>query len=487
MLTTRAQLLRQAGLGAAALALRPRAVAYARDRRLQGARIVIVGAGVAGLTCAYRLAQHGIASSVYEASDRVGGRTRTLRGFFAEGQIVEQGGEAVDTDHHALRSLVSELRLRLDDTYAETLGGLRSNRFQFDRRRYPHHRAVKDFEAVYPALQRDLREFERSPRIADQLDNMSMADWISTRVPGGLDSQLGRLIKEAYSSEDGAPAGVSSAVPLITQLADSPRRPLALYGGSDERFKVHGGMDQVAGRLAARLPAGAITMGSPLTGLRRASGGSYVCSFDDAAAVRADLVVLALPFTLLRQVDYAGAGISAAKSAAIQQLGMGTNAKLTLQFSRKTWIEDGFDGYIETDQIPGDTWDTTVNQRGRDGILVVYSGGRRGASYPTTQAHAPAPPSVAQETVATLATIYPGLAADFNGRAHLDAWVHDPWSRGSYASFLVGQYTRFSSHVRTVPEGGLHFAGEHTATAQQGYVDGAVVSGNRAAGEILAL
>ena len=204
------------------------------------------------------------------------------------------------------------------------------------------------------------------------------------------------------------------------------------------------------------------------------------------ADVRADLVVLALPFTLLRQVDYAGAGISARKSAAIQQLGMGTNAKLTLQFSRKTWIEDGFDGYVETDQIPGDTWDTTVNQRGREGILVVYSGGRRGAGYPTAQAHAPAPEDVARDTVATLATIYPGLVADFNGRAHLDAWVHDPWSHGSYASFLVGQYTRFSSHVRAAPEGGLHFAGEHTATAQQGYVDGAVVSGNRAAGEILA-
>jgi monoamine oxidase len=59
---------------------------------------VVIGAGVAGLTCAYRLHQHGLRCAVYEASDRVGGRTRTLRGYFAGGQIVEQGGEAIDTD-----------------------------------------------------------------------------------------------------------------------------------------------------------------------------------------------------------------------------------------------------------------------------------------------------------------------------------------------------------------------------------------------------
>lgn len=164
---------------------------------------------------------------------------------------------------------------------------------------------------------------------------------------------------------------------------------------------------------------------------------------------------------------------------------MATNAKLTLQFARKTWRLDGYDGYIETDRIPGDTWDTTVNQRGREGILVVYTGGRRGATYPTTRAHGPAPANVAREAVARLAAIYSGLERDFTGRAHLDAWVHNPWSRGSYAAFLVGQYTRFTQAARAGREGGVHFAGEHTDTDQQGYIDGAVRTGERAARELL--
>jgi len=195
--------------------------------------------------------------------------------------------------------------------------------------------------------------------------------------------------------------------------------------------------------------------------------------------------VLALPFTTLRRVDRRGAGFSRPKEAAIEQLGMATNAKLTLQFARKTWRRDGYDGYIETDRIPGDTWDTTVNQAGREGILVVYTGGERGASYPTNRAHGPAPAAVARETVALLAGIYPGLERDFTGRAHLDAWVHNRWSHGSYAAFLVGQYTRFDGRVRAGREGGVHFAGEHTDTAQQGYIDGAVRSGERVARELL--
>ncbi len=490
--TTRRQVVARAAAGVAAglvaTGWRPAGDAAAAGGR--AGRVVIVGAGVAGLTCAHRLAQHGIACTVYEASDRVGGRTKTLRGYFAQGQIVEQGGEAIDTDQHAVRALAAELGLRLDDTFAETPGGLRSNRFQFAGRRYPYRGASRDFAVVYPALQRDLRAFASSPRAARELDEMSVADWLDARVPGGRDSQLGRLIGEAYCAEDGVDITRGSALAMITQLGESPRRPLALYGASDERFKVHGGADQIAHRLAGRLAPGTIALETPLAGLRRNTDGSYTCSFTPTggrgAEVRADRVVLALPFTMLRDVDYRRAGFSHRKDAAIQRLGMATNAKLTLQFARRTWRLDGYDGYIETDRIPGDTWDTTVNQPGREGILVVYSGGRRGATYPTTHAHGPAPAAVARETVGRLAAIYPHLARDFTGRAHLDAWVHNPWSHGSYAAFLVGQYTRFPGHVRAGREGGVHFAGEHTDTDQQGYIDGAVRSGERVARELLA-
>jgi len=275
--TTRGQIVRRAAVGVAAgmvaTGWRSQRVARARDR------VAVIGAGVAGLTCAYRLLQHGVHAPVYEASDRVGGRTRTLRGFFAGGQIVEQSGEAIDTGQHAVRRLVAALGLHLDDTFADTPGRLRSNRFDFHGRRYTYARARRDFEAVYPALQRDLRAFARSPRAARELDEMSAADWIGSRVPGGNGSQLGRLIGEAYCSEGGVPIEAGSALAVITQLGESAKRPLSLYGDSDERFKVHGGADQIAGRVARRLPAGAVAMGMPLVGLRRNADRSYTCAF----------------------------------------------------------------------------------------------------------------------------------------------------------------------------------------------------------------
>ena len=166
---------------------------------------------------------------------------------------------------------------------------------------------------------------------------------------------------------------------------------------------------------------------------------------------------------------------------------MATNAKLTLQFSRKTWRRDGYDGYIETDLIPGDTWDTTVNQAGREGIMVVYSGGRRGATYPTTHAHGPAPPAdrprdgrpAGDDLLRTSTATSPAARTWMRGCTTPGRAAPTPpsWS---------GQYTRFTQHVRAGREGGVHFAGEHTDTDQQGYIDGAVRTGERAARELVA-
>ena len=87
-------------------------------RAASATRIVVVGAGLAGLTCAHRLRQAGHAAEVYEASDRIGGRCWTLRGAFANGQIAEHGGELIDQGHNAIRNLARELGLRLDNLLA---------------------------------------------------------------------------------------------------------------------------------------------------------------------------------------------------------------------------------------------------------------------------------------------------------------------------------------------------------------------------------
>ena len=84
-----------------------------------------------------------------------------------------------------------------------------------------------------------------------------------------------------------------------------------------------------------------------------------------------------------------------------------------------------------------------------------------------------------------LEPVLPGVSARYNGKAAFDDWVANPWTRGAYSYYAVGQYTAFGG-AEAARSGNCHFAGEHTSTDSQGYLNGAVESGERAAKEILA-
>ena len=126
--TTRRSFLRDAGaLGVAVVGAGTLGRLVPAAAAADGPRIVVVGAGLAGLTCTYRLKQAGYRAELHEASSRVGGRCLTLRGAFADGQIGEHGGEFIDTGHKEIRGLAKELGLRLDDVNAAEAAGPRSS------------------------------------------------------------------------------------------------------------------------------------------------------------------------------------------------------------------------------------------------------------------------------------------------------------------------------------------------------------------------
>ena len=134
------------------------------------------------------------------------------------------------------------------------------------------------------------------------------------------------------------------------------------------------------------------------------------------------------------------------------------------------------------------TWESgsaDVASTGRHGLLTVYSGGQAGASYPVDEPHAAAPGAVVSDTLSAIDQAVPGVRAAYAGTAWLDAWAHDPWVGGSYAAFTPGQITLFWG-LTGEAEGTVHFAGEHTSTFSQGYLNGGVESGSRAAAEVLA-
>jgi monoamine oxidase len=451
-------------------------------------RIVVVGAGLAGLSCAHRLRQAGHVAEVHEAAGRLGGRCWTIRDYFAEDQIAEHGGELIDTDHTALRALVAELGLGLDNVIAAEKPGT-TDVYYVDGREYPLARARADYEAIRPALRRDLAAagyptfYNHHTAAGARLDRMSIVAWVEANVPGGATSDLGRLLDLAYNIEFGGASADQSALNLLYLLGYSRPRRFQLFGPSNERFHVHGGNDLVVSRLAARLE-GQITTDSRLVAIRRRSGGGYALGFDRGGAtatVDADHVVLALPFTILRSsVDYSRAGFDVVKRTAISELGMGTNSKLQLQFTDRHWRALGSNGASFADTGYQSTWEVTRAQPGRAGILVDFTGGPIGDGFGTGTT-----PGRARRFLAQIEPVLPGLRSRWNGRAALNYWAGYPLTLGSYAYYRVGQMTRFAGAERE-PSGRCHFAGEQTSYTYQGYLEGAVSSGERAAREVVA-
>jgi monoamine oxidase len=479
----------QRGAAGGALLLAPGALACSRQVRADsGPRIVIVGAGLAGLSCAYRLHQRGYASTVYEANpERVGGRCWTAREFEG-GQIAEHGGEFIDSRHRRMRALARQFGLQLTDTYAAANPGgsrlwlngalrrrprLRPRRRQFQRRIEAAARRVGAY--AYPNASRAARAF----------DELSVADWLDRQIAGGSRGPLGQMICAEMASEFGLGPTKLSALNLFSQYVEPAP-------GADERYHVRGGNDQIPHGLAASLPDGTIRPGAALEAVYARGDGTQGLRFSGIASdVIADRVVLAIPFATLRRVDLARSGLSSKKRKCIQRLGMGTNAKVLMQFERRPRHYGDWNGYMLSDDPFLWTWDSTLGQPGRSSIITTFFGGRSGArGLPAIEPHAPTLPREVRRNLASISqrgrTGLDGLAAGFSGTAWTDRWVGDQWARCSYAAFMPGQYSRYFGYAGR-PEGAVHFAGEHTATTNQGYLEGAVESGERAAEEIVAV
>jgi monoamine oxidase len=480
---TRRQLIGAAGAAAlSAGAWTPRA------RAASPPRVVVVGAGLAGLTCAYRLKQAGVVAAVHEASDRLGGRCWSIRGAFAPGLIGEHGGEFIDTGHIEIRQLCKELSLPLDNLIQAETNGTEPLYF-FDRRPYTYAEASEDFNGVYQKLHQDVSaaSYPTTYRISTErgreLDAMTILEWIEESVPGGTASRFGQLLDVAYNIEFGAECSDQSALNLLYLLGYIGQGKLRLFGPSNEKYHVRGGNDQIAEALAAALP-GPITRGSELVAIRQTPAGAYALTFDQGGTtipVTADRVVLALPFSIMRRsVDWSRAGFGPEKSRAIRELGMGTNSKLHVGFRTRHWRALGCTGDTYSDTGYQASWEVSRAQPGTAGLLVDYTGGRIGDSFGSGT-----PATRAARFLGQLEPVLPGVSDQWDGTATVDYWAAYPWTLGSYSYYRPGQYTAFGGAEEEV-SGACHFAGEHTTQDYQGYLQGAVFSGQRAAGEVLA-
>lgn len=448
--------------------------------------IAIIGAGLAGLNCAYKLKKKGITSTIYEGSDRTGGRVLTRQNFIAAGTYSELGGEFIDTSHKKMRQLASEFSLTLLDTNNASEASFLNDTFFIDGQHYTEAQVIEAFNPYASIIAGDVQSlptnfsFENYTSAVQQFDSISIQQYFDN-IGLAQSSFLRKGLEQAYLTEYGREINDQTAINFLFLFTINPGNTnYDIFGLSDERFKVQGGNQQISDALANSLQ-GQIQLNRMLTKISLNSSGKYVLQFQTGSNVIADICVITIPFTLLRQVNLSGLNLPSWKTNAIQNLGYGSNAKLLMGFRGKKWRDYGHSGGIfsngtalPSSQFIQTGWDNTRLQSGPNGGYTVFQGGNQGSNLSLSQV-----PTMLNH----LNAMWPGTAAQYNNSAKLVHWPSHVWTLGSYACWRVGQVTTIMGAEGKKVDN-LYFAGEHTSLFFQGYMEGAAETGDSVAMQI---
>jgi monoamine oxidase len=462
----------------AAVALYPETI-VARESKEP---ILIVGAGIAGLTAGYYLQQAGIPMRIVEASNRVGGRIRSQPQAVGTTKTIELGGEFIDSGHQTIRKLAQELGLEVVDLFASDKG-LKTEIRWFDNREIAASQLVTAFMPLAKQIAADVRAmgevtYKSANQRAKKLDRLSISGYLQKYCPDPL---LRRTIEVAYNNEYGLPVEQQSALNLLLLIGKEPGK-FEIFGSSDQRYCIKGGNQQITDRLAAKL-ANAIELNTSLERIRSTPNGRYQVTLRHQGRSQErvyERVILALPFSILRQINL-DVKLPQGKQAAIKEIGYGTNTKLITGYGDRLWRNKyGSNGQILGDSLVSETWESSRYTNDKQGVIVNFTGGTLGLNLTKTDSK-----TAAQKFVTDFQKIFPGIESSYLNKFVITNWIDSPYSRGSYACYLVGQWTKFAGAEGERVKN-LFFAGEHCSLEAQGYMEGGCGTGAAVAKAILA-
>lgn len=441
----------------------------------QGFTIGILGAGVAGLHAAYVLQNANIRSTVFEASNRTGGRMYTAKDMLGKGITTELGGEFVDSNHKDILHLAKEFGLSLVDTEKDK--NLTRQIFHFGGKKYTSKNLVTALLPFVDSIKADIESLPetityKSFGEADKWDKMSIAGYLDLK---GITGWLKNMLTIAFTTEYGLDITEQSAINLLF-LFDPENAGEELFGESDERYKIAGGNQRVVDELARRIPQ--VKTGYELTKIK-SDGAGFTVNFGNGKTEKFDFLICCIPFTKLRQVTLEIDGMSTVKKKCIAELGYGRNAKMFAGFKSRYWRKQGASGQTFTDQPFQLGWDSSQLQKGTAGGYTFLTGG----TMSDKMIDKPVPEKV-KEYVSQLEKIFPGAAKNYNGINKIFYWPTHPFTLASYACYKPGQWTSIGG-AEIEPVGNMFFAGEHCSSNFQGYMNGGAETGRRAAENLI--
>jgi monoamine oxidase len=485
---SRRQLLRLSAAAGGAAALSPVLdwSAFAKDKAPPS--IAIVGGGVAGLTAAYRLQAAGVKPVLFEASSRWGGRMLTVYDFY-KGMFCELGGEFVDTNHEDLQKLGAELGVEMQRLAAEGEGeDLFFFRGAFHTPKDMIDPATKSgaFVPIAEQIAADAEKMtdkdENWTKHARKLDRTSLKAYLE-QFRGKTEDWAIDLLDVAYNIEFALLTEDQSSLAMVDFIGTDLAKPFALFGESDEAFRIKGGSSALIKALTAALENKAdMRPGHALTALDRKAG-KIVLTFaapDGEKSESFDAVILTLPFTKLRDVKGLNRlKLTPEKLKCIRELAMGKGAKVLQGTTSRVWrsADSGLpapsNGTFYSDLGFQNLWDQSRGQPGEAGIITNFLGVKPGLTDEK---------SALAAFRADLPKMSPKMAESLDPAAVASFfWASYPFTLGSFASPGVGQYTTMLEVAAEPALGGrVQFAGEHTSVDFLGYMNGGVQSGNRA-------
>lgn len=438
---------------------------------LTGTSVLVAGAGLAGLAAAHDLLQLGATVTLVDARDRVGGRVWTIRGGFADGQHAEAGGDLIDEAQHEIRALAAEYSLKLTRILRGGFAYVRSS--SSGRPRIVTRATTRGWDRLAEALEPCIRPYKLAEQRWDSpvtaaIARRSVAAWLDDVK---ADAEL-RATATGLRGFFLADPDELSLVALVDQFGatDAPA-PGPLY-------RIVGGNDRLPDAIAARL-GDRVRLRTEVVAVSQRGPTVRVTLKDSRSQsqVACDYVLFALPSTVLRRIPITPS-LPARQHEAIAALKYGRATRSLLQFSRRFWRTPGRPRAFGSALPFGAVWDGNEEQHGRAGILTLLAGG--GASD-ATQA------LVARDGAPGLVQALDWLGATPEAlvASRQIVWENDPHARGGYAFFDPAYHPELRQWLAR-PAGRLFFAGEHTSIRWQGYMNGAVESGRRAAAEIAA-
>lgn len=446
-------------------------------------KILILGAGLAGLAAGYELAQAGHEITILEAQMRPGGRVLTFREPFSDGLYAEAGAGRIPDNHDLTLHYVRHFGLTLVPFYPDELARvffLRGKRVRIQPRS----------EVDLSQLPFEFTPEERRVGMSGLVQKYFGSALRNIGDPGAPDWPVGPA--KAYDSvtmteflrEQGASVGAIELLdlPFATDADDRISflfnlREIWYASHETTRYKIKGGNDLLPKAFAAKL-RNCIHYGSPVVRIEQDSDKVRAIALQSAThqTFEADRLICTIPFPALRKVEV-HPPFSEAKRKAIDELAYDTITRVILQCRSRFWEQDGCNGFGISD-LEQETWQPTFDQPGPRGLLVSYmclSAGQRAGAMDEDKR--------LEFASGDMEKMYPGVRENLEG-AVSKVWHTDPWVGGATALPSPGQLTSICLGIER-PEGRVHFAGEHTSRFQ-GWMQGALQSGLRAAREVIA-